>query len=99
MFFGSLIYLLFGLIDLIIGLRFVFLLLGVNSMSQIVSWIYSWSNHLVAPFDGIFGQHSVTTGPGVVTHGVFDWTALIALVVYGLVGGILGQVFDRYRPR
>lgn len=89
---GSLVYALFGIIDALIGFRFVFLLLGANPVNHFVSWVYSWSNPLVAPFNGIFGQHTVTTVHGFVTQGVFDWTALVALVVYGVVGGILAKV-------
>jgi hypothetical protein len=89
---GMLVYLVFGLVDFLIALRFIFLLLGANPASQFVSWVYSWSNPLVAPFNGIFGQHTTTTVHGFVTTGVFDWTALIALVVYGLIGGIISKI-------
>ena len=33
-----------GFIEIIIGLRFIFLLIGANPNSQFVSWIYDWSN-------------------------------------------------------
>jgi hypothetical protein len=95
---ASLIYIVVGFIELLIGFRFVLLLLGANPASGFVSWIYSWSQPFVAPFYGIFGQHSATaTGTGVVVQSVFDWTALIALVVYGFIAMLAsGALHHRY---
>lgn len=84
-----------GFIELLIGLRFVFLLVGANPASGFVNWVYDWSTPLVAPFAGIFGQNATITGQGAVVASVFDWTALIALVVYALVGGLLVRLFAR----
>ena len=39
----------FGAIEAVLGLRFIFLLLGANSATQFVSWIYSVSSPLVTP--------------------------------------------------
>lgn len=83
----AIISLIFGAIELLVGLRFVFLLIGVNPDAPFVSWLYNISSGLVAPFAGILG-HSVTVPSGLVAHSVFDPAALIALVVYGAVGGI-----------
>lgn len=79
----------FGFIEALLALRFVFRLLGANPDNVFVNWIYDWSTPLAAPFAGIFGQDATVAGPGVVTQSVFDWTALIALVVYGLIGGLI----------
>ena len=95
---GGLIYAVFGIIELVVGLRFVFLLVGANPASAFVSWIYQWSGPLVAPFNGIFGNHAVTAGPGVVTHSVLDWSSLVALIIYGLIAGILGRVLANLYP-
>lgn len=86
-----------GVISLIVGLRFVFLLLGANPSSQFVSWIYDWSQPFVAPFAGIFGQSSTVAaaGQGIVTQSIFDWTALIALVIYGIIGAVVGGFATR----
>ena len=89
---AAVISLIFGAIELVVGLRFVFLLIGVNPDTPFVSWIYSISSALVAPFAGILG-HSVIVPSGLVVHSVFDPAALIALVVYGAVGGILMALF------
>ena len=95
---GGLIYAIGGFIEAIIGLRIIFQLFGANPSSQFVEWVYSWSTPFVAPFAGIFGQSATLAPTGVVTGGVFDWTALIALVVYGLILGLIGRALGHRRP-
>lgn len=94
---GALIYAIGGIIELIIALRFVFELIGANPASQFVTQIYNWSTPFVAPFAGILGRTATITGPGVVTNSTFDWTALIALLIIGLIVGVLGRVLVRPR--
>lgn len=95
---GSIIYAIGGFIEALIALRFVLRLLGANASNAFVNFIYSWSTPFVAPFSGIFGQDAtVVEGVGTATTSVFDWTALIALVVIGLVVGLLGSLFTRRR--
>lgn len=91
---SGIIYAIGGFIEALIGLRFVLRLLGANPDSGFVAWVYQWSTPFVQPFAGIFGQEAtVVSGVGTVTSSVFDWTALIALLVVGLVVGLVGRVF------
>lgn len=94
---AGLIYGIGGFIEVLIGLRFLLRLLGANPASPFVDWVYDWSTPFVTPFAGIFGQDAAITGAGVVTTSVFDWTALIALIVIALVLGLLGRVFAHSR--
>ena len=94
---ASLVYALFGFISLVVGLRFVLLFMGANAGSPLVSWIYSWSNPLVAPFAGIFGQSSSAGAQGIATQSIFDWTALIALAAYLALAAIVGRLLS-HRP-
>ena len=80
---GTILYIVFAIILLIIGLRFLFALLGANETSDFVATIYAYSDPLIAPFRGIFAE-PITPGAS-----RFDSGALVALVVYGLVGGLL----------
>ena len=89
---AGIIYIVGGFIEVIIGLRFIFELLGANPASQFVSFIYSWSTPFVAPFSGIFGQHATVAGNGAFATSVFDWTALIALIVYGLILAVISTI-------
>jgi hypothetical protein len=91
---ASLVYLIFGLIELLIAARFVLLLIGANPTSSLVAGIYSWSSPFVAPFANIFGQHITVAGSGAVATSVFDWTALVALIVYAVIGGLLARVLS-----
>jgi hypothetical protein len=93
----SILYMVIGFIEVLVGLRFVFRLLGANPASSFVNWVYDWSTPLVAPFAGIFGQSATVAGTGVATQSVFDWTALIALVVYGLIAAAISR-FAMNRP-
>ena len=90
---SGIIYAIGGFIEALIGLRFILRLVGANPNSGFVEWIYSWSTPFVAPFAGIFGQESTVPlqEAGVVTQSVFDWTALIALVVYAIIFGLIGR--------
>lgn len=88
---ASIIYAIVGFIEGLIGLRFLLRLLGANPASGFVDWIYDWSTPFVTPFAGIFGQEASVTGEGIVTQSVFDWTALIALVVYALIGLLIAR--------
>lgn len=89
---AAIISLIFGAIELVVGLRFVFLLVGADPHASFVVWVYDISSMLVAPFAGILG-HPTTVPSGLVVHSVFDPSALVALVVYGAVGGILMALF------
>jgi YggT family protein len=84
----SIVSLIFGLIELSIGLRFLFLLLGASAQSSLVAWIYSVTQPLVTPFTAIFG-HSTAAAPGTLAGSVFEPASLIALIVYGIIGGFI----------
>lgn len=95
---AGIIYAVGGFIEALIGLRFVLRLLGADPANAFVNWIYSWSTPFVAPFSGMFGQDAVIlNGVGTVTSSVFDWTALIALLVIGVIVGLVGTLFGRRR--
>lgn len=86
----------FGIIELGIGLRFIFELLGADPSYLFVTWTYNLTQPLVAPFSTFFG-HVNQPVAGVIPSSVFDPAALIALVVYGLIGGILLRIIARPR--
>lgn len=76
----------FGIILTVLALRFVLRLLGANGANAFVSTIYNFSQPLVAPFFGIFNyQAQLETAR-------FEIATLIALLVYGIIAGILARV-------
>jgi len=94
---AGILYAFIGFIEFLVGLRFVFLLLGANPGSAFVNWIYDWSGPFVSPFNGIFGQNLTITAPGVAIHSVIDWASLVALLVFGLIGGIVAGAMRHRR--
>lgn len=95
---AAIVYILGGILELLLGLRFLFRLFGANPDNSIVNFIYEWSTPIVAPFSGIFGQDAtVVNGVGTATTSVFDWTALIALIVIGVVVALIGRALSPRR--
>jgi hypothetical protein len=69
------IVLVFGLIQLVIGLRFVLLLLNAREANGLVSGILNLSQLFVAPFDGILRTDALHAAGS-----TFDVTAIVAFV-------------------
>jgi hypothetical protein len=67
--------LLFGLVQLVIGIRIVLLLLDARETNGIVFWILNVSQFFVAPFDGILKTDYLHAAGS-----VLDVTAIVALV-------------------
>jgi hypothetical protein len=87
----------FGLVELAIGLRFLFLLLGVDAVG-FVAWIFNVTYPLVVPFGTVFG-HTFKAVPGAISGSSFDMPTLVALLVYGLIGGIVLRIIARPSSR
>lgn len=75
-----LIVLVFGLVQLVIGLRFVLLLLDAREANGLVSGIINVSQLFVAPFDGILRTDALHAAGS-----VFDLTAIAALIGWTVV--------------
>lgn len=78
----------FTVFEVLLGLRFVFRLFAANSIAPFVSWLYATTDVLVSPFRGIFQT------PIIESKFVFDITALVALVIYGLIFALIIYLFD-----
>lgn len=75
-------YLLFGLIEALIAIRFTLRLFGASPASPFVSAVYRVTAPLVAPFVGAFG--TVQAGGS-----VLEPQAIVAFIVYALLGWLL----------
>jgi len=80
--FQQAIFLLFGILEALLGIRFVLGMFGANPAAGFAQFIYGITAPFLAPFVGLFGQPSFG---GM----VFEWNALIAIVVYILLAGLL----------
>lgn len=89
---ASLMYAIGGFIEALVGLRFIFRLIGANPGSGLIQWIYDWSTPFVTPFAGVFGKSASVAGQGVATTSVFDWAALVALIVIGIIVALVGRM-------
>ena len=68
-----------GVVDILVAARFLGKLFGASTRSEFVSFIYSVSGPLVAPFQGIFGNGGTGANS-------FETADLVAIVVYAVVG-------------
>ena len=83
---------LFGVIEVLLGLRFVLKLLGANAEASFVSMVYNVSAPFAAPFEAVF--KTVKTGDF-----VFEWTTLLAIAVYALIAWGLVELIRAVSPR
>ena len=76
--------LVFGLIQIVIGLRLVLLLLNAHTGNFIVSVINNLGGVLIAPFEGILRTNALSAGGS-----VLDVAAIVALVGWTIIEAIV----------
>ena len=76
------IYYILGVLEVLLGFRLIFKLLGANPNSGLVSFVYSITKVFLAPFTAIF--RSATT-EGIETKAVLEPSTIIAMLVYALI--------------
>ena len=74
----GLIWLVFGVLETLIGIRVILKVIAANPDSSLTSFIYSASHVFLAPFFGVVGE---PTSNG----NVLEATSIIAMVVYLLI--------------
>ncbi len=67
-----------GLIEVILAFRFFLKLFAANPTAGFSSFIYTISYPFAAPFVNVFGRTQVEGS-------IFEWTTLLAMLVFGLV--------------
>lgn len=87
-------WLLFGLLEGLLGLRFIFKLIGVNPENVFATFLYGLTDIFLTPFADLT---SAITANGM----SLEFTTLIAMLVYALVGWALERIIYVifYRPR
>lgn len=76
----GIIYFLLGVLEVILGLRFIFRLLGANEGSDFIMFLYNLSHNFVGPFNNIFNDQSIGS------RSVFELSTLISMLIYALIG-------------
>lgn len=90
----QIIWLLLGILEAILALRFIFKLIGVNSANPFASFLYNLTDFFTAPFASL-------TGAPAAGGMVFEFSTLIAMIIYALVGWAIERLIYVifYRPR
>ena len=73
------VYFLLGVLEVILGLRFIFRLLGANEGSSFTLALYNFSHVFVGPFNGIFNDQAIGS------KSVFELSTLVAMLIYALI--------------
>lgn len=74
------IYFLLAVLEVILGLRFIFRLLGANEGNSFTLALYNFSHVFVGPFNGIFNDQAIGS------RSVFELSTLVAMLIYALIG-------------
>lgn len=80
-----------GIIEVLLVFRFILKMFAANSASGFANLIYTLSQPLVAPFNGLFNL-------GVVEGSIFEWTTIVAGIVYAIVAYGLVKLFQLIKP-
>ena len=90
----QIIWLLLGLLEAALALRFVFKLVAVNAANPFATLLYNVTNLFVAPFASLIGAPAVG---GM----VLEISSIIAMIVYFLIAWVLERIVYVlfYRPR
>jgi hypothetical protein len=87
------IWFVFGVIEVLIAVRFGLMLLGAQAGAGFVRFVYGASGIFMAPFVAIFKTQAVTGGS------VFEWSALLAIAIYALIAWGLVSLIHAVGPR
>ena len=67
-----------GVLEVLLAFRFALKLLGANPAAGFSNFVYSLSYPFTLPFSTVFGTANVSSS-------IFEWTTILAMVVYWLV--------------
>ncbi len=90
----QLVWLLLGILEVLFALRFFLKLIAANPASPIAVFIYGFTGLFLLPFAGL-------TGAPAAGGMVLEFSTVIAMVVYGLIGWAIERIIWLifYRPR
>jgi hypothetical protein len=87
------IWFVFGAIQVLIAIRFLLLLFGANPEAGFVQVSYALSGVFMLPFVAVFKTQRLSGAA------VFEWSALIAIAMYGVVAWGLVALVRAVNPR
>jgi len=91
---GQLIWLVFGVLEVLIALRIGLMLVGANAGSPVVAMIYGITSLFLLPFVGLI--NSPTIGGS-----VLEISSMFAMLIYALIAWVIDRLvwLIFYRPR
>lgn len=75
----------FGVMEILLGLRLVFALLGANPDNGFIKAIHFSTQFIVGIFESIFAKTTISEA----NNAVFEPATLIAMVIVGLIGWVV----------
>lgn len=87
----QIIWYILALVEILLGFRVALKALGANSLSGFTSLVYNLSDPLTLPFRGILAN--TVSGAS-----LFEWSTLIAVIVYALIAYGLIYIFQLVKP-
>ncbi|MBA4370939.1 MAG: hypothetical protein C0418_05100 [Coriobacteriaceae bacterium] len=81
-----------AVVDTLLGFRFALRLFGANAAASFTQFVYDITASLMAPFQAVFGTLRAEAA-------VFDWSILLAIAVYTVVGYGIAALIDAVTPR
>lgn len=86
------VYYIFGVIEVLLAIRFVFGMFGANMAAPFVRLIYGVTDVFMVPFNAIFATQRLEGA-------TFEWSVLVAIVVYALIAWGLVALIHAVSPR
>ena len=83
----QIVWYIFGIIEVLLLFRFVLKLLGANTGAGFTKFIYEITYIFTAPFNSVF-RITYTEGAS-----IFEWTTLLAMLVYWVVALGIVKIF------
>jgi hypothetical protein len=87
-----LVWYVFGLIEVLIAVRFVLKLLDANAQTPFVQLVYGFAAIFMAPFDAIFATQHFSGSR-------IEWSGLVAIAVYALMAWGIVSLIRVLSPR
>jgi YggT family protein len=83
---SGIIWLLFGILNGLIGLRILLKLIAANPTTDFARFVFSVTDPFLAPFNGLVGSPAVNAN-------VFEISAVIAILAYTLLAWVIVRLF------
>lgn len=86
---------LFGVVEIILSLRFAFKLLGANPENGFIKLIYNITQFVVGLFENIFAEVTLSEATGA----VFEPAALIAIIIVALIAWLVLTLMTPHKSK